>query len=107
MGGLCPVGVLPNIAPKRSRMQAMQSRSSLLATILNGHWRPSLGLLIASVLFPFLWETANAHHLWIWTNWPLPQWQFLQISGLVLLAWPLQYVMSLSLGFLAGRDFWA
>jgi hypothetical protein len=81
---------------------------SLLKTLLDGNCRPLFALLIASAAFGVFWETVNAaHHFWIYTNWPLPQWQFMNIPVMVLVLWPLQYLVFLSLGFLLGRDLWS
>ncbi len=89
-------------------LQFARRRLSLLRTLLNGRRLPLCALLIASAVSALFWETVNAaHHFWIYTNWPLPQWQLMTIPVTVLLTWPLQYVVFLSLGFLLGRDFWA
>jgi len=89
-------------------VQFARGRLSLLRTILNGDRLPLYALLLASAVFALFWETVNAaHHFWIYTNWPFPHLQIMDIPVAVLLTWPLQYVVFLSLGFLIGRDLWA
>jgi len=88
-------------------VQWARRRMSLLRTLLYGHWQPLCALLVASAVTSLFWETVNAaHHFWVYTNWPLPRWQLLTIPVTVLLTWPLQYVVFLSLGFLLDRDIW-
>lgn len=88
-------------------VQWARGRISLLKTLLHGHWLPLCALLIASFLTSLFWETVNAaHHFWIYTNWPLPGWQLMTIPVTVLLTWPFQYVIFLSLGFFLERDIW-
>lgn len=89
-------------------IQFARGRLSLLRSILNGNRIPLYALLLASTVFALFWETVNAaNHFWVYTNWPLPHWQIMSIPVTVLLTWPLQYVVFLSLGFLLGRDLWA
>lgn len=89
-------------------VQLARGRLSLLKTVLSGEWQPLCSLIIASAGFGVFWETVNAaHHFWIYTNWPLPQVQLMSIPVSVLLTWPLQYVIFLSLGFLLGREMWS
>lgn len=88
--------------------QFTRGRLSLLNTIFCGDRQPLYALLIASAIFGFFWETVNAaHHFWIYTNWPFSQWQVMGVPVTVLLTWPLQYVVFLSLGFLLERDCWS
>lgn len=88
-------------------LQVARGGSSLLRAILHGCWQPLCALVLAAVGFGVFWETVNAsHHFWIYTNWPLSRWEILSVPGVVLLTWPLQYVVFLSLGFVVGRDFW-
>lgn len=88
-------------------VQSARRRLSLLLTLLRGDWLPLCTLLLASAVTSLFWETVNAaHHFWIYTNWPWPQWQLMTIPVTVLLTWPLQYVVFLSLGFLLERDIW-
>lgn len=87
--------------------QFARGRLSLLKAISSGDRQPLYALLIASAIFGFFWETVNAaHHFWVYTNWPLSQWQVMGVPVTVLLTWPLQYVVFLSLGFLLERDCW-
>ena len=89
-------------------IQVARGSLSLLRTIINGRLNPLLALLVSSCIFSLFWETVNsAHHFWVYTNWPLRQWQLMHIPLTVLLTWPLQYVVFLSLGFLLGYDMWA
>lgn len=89
-------------------IQFVKGYATLLKSILHGRWIPLSSLLVASCVFALFWETVNAaHHFWIYTNWPLPQWHIMTIPVTVLLTWPLQYVVFLSLGFLLGFDLWA
>lgn len=88
-------------------VQRERGRTSLLQTLLHGQWLPLCALLIASAITSLFWETVNAaHHFWVYTNWPWPQWQIMTIPVTVLLTWPLQYVVFLSLGFLLDHDVW-
>ncbi|MGH9582349.1 MAG: hypothetical protein ACRD4O_05390 [Bryobacteraceae bacterium] len=88
-------------------VQFARGRLSLLKTVLNRRFLPLCALVVASAVSSLFWETVNsAHHFWIYTNWPLPQWQLMHIPVTVLLTWPLQYVVFLSLGFLLGREIW-
>ncbi len=88
-------------------IQVARGKLSLLKTIMNGRLMPLLALLISSSVFSIFWETVNAaHHFWVYTNWPLPQWQLAHVPITVLLTWPLQYVVFLSLSFLLGLDLW-
>jgi hypothetical protein len=88
-------------------VQFALGRLSLLKTVLNRRFLPLCALAIASAVTSVFWETVNsAHHFWSYTNWPLPKWQLMHIPLTVLLTWPLQYGVFLSLGFLVGRDIW-
>lgn len=88
-------------------VQFAMGKCSLLKSLLQGNPQPLYALLLASALFGVFWETVNsAHHLWIYTNWPLPHWRLMTVPVTVLLTWPLQYVVFLSIGFLVGRDMW-
>lgn len=88
-------------------IQVSRHRMSLLKTVLHGRWLPLCALLIASAVTSLFWETVNAaHHFWVYTNWPWPQWQIMTIPVTVLLTWPFQYVIFLSLGFLLEGDIW-
>lgn len=89
-------------------VQVARGGASLLKTIFYGCWQPLCALVLAAIGFGAFWETVNAsHHFWIYTNWPLCQWRLLSVPGVVLLTWPLQYVVFLSLGFVVGRDLWS
>jgi hypothetical protein len=88
-------------------IQFARGKWTLLRAVLHGYRLPLYALIAASAVCSLFWETVNAsHHFWIYTNWPLPQWQLMSIPVMVLLTWPLQYVVFLSLGFVVGRDFW-
>lgn len=87
--------------------QQAHRRESFLSCLLNGDRVPLYAMLLASEAFGFLWESVNsAHHFWRYTNWPLADVQLFGAPVAVLLSWPLQYVMFLSLGFLLDRSLW-
>jgi hypothetical protein len=88
-------------------IQFARGNWTLLRAVLHGYRLPLYALIAASAVCSIFWETVNAsHHFWIYTNWPFPQWQLMSIPVTVLLTWPLQYVVFLSLGFIVGSDFW-
>jgi hypothetical protein len=85
--------------------QHRAGRLSLIQTLLDRNLLPLCSLLIASALFSIFMETVNAsHHFWTYTNWPRPDWQLWGVPVTVLLTWPLQYVVFLSLAWLLGQD---
>ena len=78
-------------------LQRRQGKPSLLDAMGRRDWVPPAALLSAGWIFGFLMETTNAgQHFWIYTNWPLPKASLCGVPAVVLLAWPLQYVVFLS-----------
>lgn len=75
-----------------------RSRAWLLESFRARDWLPPCSILAAGWLFGFLMETANAaQHFWQYTNWPLERISLCGIPMVVLLAWPLQYVVFLAI----------
>lgn len=83
-------------------------RLSLLQTVRQRNFLPLCAILTAGWIFGFLMETANAaDHFWRYTNWPLPQAGICGVPVMVLLLWPAQYVIFLSLFcVLGGSPVW-
>lgn len=89
------------------RVQYGRRYDSLLGCLMDGDRTPLYALLLASAIFGFLWETVNsAHHFWRYTNWPMPQVHFAGAPAAVFVAWPFQFVVFLSLGFIVQRRLW-
>ncbi len=82
-------------------------RESLLMRLSAGDAAPLWSLLLASLIFSFFWESVNAqHHFWIYSNWPWERRTILGAPVAVIAAWPIQYLIFLSLGFLTPRELW-
>jgi hypothetical protein len=70
---------------------------SLLGAVRLHDWAPLCAILTAGWITGFFMETANAaQHFWLYTNWPLPQMTFCHVPVIVLILWPIQYVVFLS-----------
>lgn len=71
-----------------------QGRDSLLATMLRREWLPVAAMLFTAWTFGFFMETVNtAQHFWRYTNWPLGNYRAFGVPVLVLVLWPLQYLV--------------
>lgn len=86
-------------------LERRRSRASLLTAIGRKDWAPAIAVLAAGWAFGFFMETTNAgQHFWVYTNWPLEQFTIAGVPAMVLLAWPLQYVVFLSVSAAIGGD---
>ncbi len=81
-------------------------RDSLLGRLIRGDWLSLLSMAAVAWSFGLFMETVNtANHFWRYTNWPLGAHQVFGVPLLVLLLWPLQYVVFLSVYHaVSGRD---
>jgi hypothetical protein len=78
-------------------LQHRRGRDSLLSSILRGEWITLASVLLPAWIFGLFMETVNtAGHFWRYTNWPLQPYTVLGVPVVVLLLWPLQYVVFLS-----------
>ncbi|MBI4099783.1 hypothetical protein HY440_02130 [Candidatus Microgenomates bacterium] len=72
-------------------------RTSLIKDVIHGYWNPLVAIVLISVVLGIYMEGQNLPiRLWVYVNWP---WQEVKIFGLpilVLVVWPLQYVLFLS-----------
>ncbi len=90
---------------------ALRSKRSLLSALRNRYWTPAVSVLASGWIFGFFMETTNAgQHFWVYTNWPLEKFAICGVPAVVLLAWPVQYVVFLSvfgaIGGDIGREVW-
>ncbi len=77
---------------------ARQRKPSLLAACRHRDWAPLLAVLAAGWLLGLFMETANAAlHFWRYTNWPLQNLTLAGVPVVVLLLWPMQYIVFLGL----------
>lgn len=84
-------------------VQQRQGKASLLDAMARRDWIPAAALLSAGWFFGFLMETTNAgQHFWVYTNWPWEKLSLCSVPLAVLLAWPLQYVVFLSVFSVLG-----
>ena len=67
---------------------------SLIRSILHGYFAPLLGLLTASLLLSFVWETQNAQvGYWVYVHWPWPGVKIFGVQAVIFLAWPANLVL--------------
>jgi hypothetical protein len=79
-------------------VEYFRKESSLLSDLLRGYVNPLIAIIVASFTLAIVMETQNdINHFWLYTNWPLADFKFLNLYGLMLLAWPLHYIFFLSL----------
>ena len=78
-------------------VQHRRGRVSLAGALFRGDWVPLAAMLAAAWVFGFFMETVNAaHHFWRYTNWPFGRVRVAGVPAVVLLLWPLQYVVFLA-----------
>ncbi len=79
-----------------------------MESIRGRDWVPLCAIVTAGWTTGFFMETANAaHHFWVYTNWPLPHMTVCRVPLIVLMLWPIQYVVFLSIfGAFTGTGAW-
>ena len=87
---------------------ARQRKPSLLGALAAGDWLPLRATVLAGAAFGFLMEITNAPHpFWRYTNWPLQRVAPWGIPIVVLVTWPMQYVVFVSLfSLFVAEDLW-
>ena len=75
-----------------------RKKTSLIKDIAHHYFSPLTSILIGSLLLAIIMETQNAPlGYWIYTNWPLQNFQLFGLPILMYFAWPLHYILFLSL----------
>jgi hypothetical protein len=87
-------------------LQHRRGQESLLGRTFRGEWLPLASMAAAAWGFGLFMETVNtAGHFWRYTNWPMSRDEIFGVPVLVLLLWPLQYVVFLSVyEVISGRE---
>lgn len=79
-------------------IQFKQGKASLIRELYSGRIVSLCSIIIASTLTAILLEFENIPKLfWRYTNWPIEHIQILHLPIAMFLAWPLHYIMFLSL----------
>lgn len=75
-----------------------RKKTSLIKDIAHHYFSPPVSILLGSFLLAIIMETQNAPlGYWIYTNWPLQNFQLFNLPILMYLVWPLHYIFFLSL----------
>lgn len=79
-------------------LEYREREDTFLLHLIKGDWTPLVAILVASLLTAITMEGFNVPlSVWLYTNWPYPD---IAIAGLpltVLIAWPIQYVLLISI----------
>jgi len=79
-------------------LQFSKKKSSLIKDILHYHFSPLLAIILGSVFLAILMESQNLlYDMWAYINWPLESITFIGLPIVILLTWPLHYILFLSL----------
>src|SRR3989344_6195330 len=79
-------------------IEYFRKKTSLLKDIFHHYFNPLASILIASFILAIIMETEIIPHgLWRYTNWPFENIQFLGLPVMIFIAWPVHYVVFLSL----------
>ena len=75
-----------------------RKKTSLIKDIAHHYFSPLVSILIGSFLLAIIMETQNAPlGYWIYTNWPLQDSHLFGLPIFMYFAWPLHYILFLSL----------
>lgn len=78
--------------------QYNKKRTSLIKDILHSHFSPILAIILGSFILALLIESQNLlYNLWIYINWPFEEITLIGLPIMMFLAWPLHYILFLSL----------
>lgn len=79
-------------------IEYLRKKTSLLKDIIHHYFSPLSSILIGSFLLAIIMETENVPlGYWIYTNWPLEQIRLFGLPLMIYVAWPLHYILFLSL----------
>jgi len=79
-------------------VQHKLKKNSLIKDLIHGHFTPLISILISSFLLSIVLEALNlTHYLWEYVNWPFEGITFLGLPVMMFLAWPIHYILFLSL----------
>jgi len=74
-----------------------RKNNSLIKNTLHGYFNPLLAIIISSIILAIYMEVQNLPlGLWIYSNWPWQEIEFLGLPVMVYIAWPLHYIGLLS-----------
>lgn len=87
-------------------LEFYRKKTSLIRDVIHGYYTPFVAIVLGAFILSVLMEAQNIPvGLWRYTNWPLGDYLLLGIPALVWLAWPLHYIVFLSLfRVLTGKE---
>ena len=79
-------------------IQHRLKKNSLVKDLIHGHFTPLLSILVSSFVLAIVLEALNlVHYLWEYINWPFVGVTFFGLPIMMFLAWPIHYILFLSL----------
>lgn len=75
-----------------------RKKTSLVKDIAHHYFSPIVSIFLGSFFLAIIMETQNAPlGYWVYTNWPLQNFHLFELPILMYFAWPLHYILFLSL----------